>query len=195
MSDSRLGDILAISDIVHRLTIGFTTVADGHRVHHPGLLRQARLTMIHGKAEEDESLKTHQKRVHSPTPMPEHIFMTIMEAEAEVAIIAVSYGMADRRNPEDTLRAIVGGLSDLDNDQLADIVRDLAYVRRRLEVALAWEPADRKIRAKCPACEVNDALWVKLDQHGPALAYCASCHERWLPQELADIINPEETAR
>lgn len=194
MSD-RLTNTLAISDIVHRLTIGFTTVADGHRVYHPGLLRQARLTMIHGTPEDDESLKTHQKRVHSPTPMPEHIFMTIMEAEAEVAIIAAFYKMPERIRPEDTLRGIVGHLSELDDEDLANVARALAYVRRRLEVALSWQPADRQIRATCPACKVKDTLWVKIDQQGPALAYCAACQMRWLPQDLADAITEEETAQ
>lgn len=198
--EARLPHLLAISENVRRLTIGWATVTEGHRAMHPGLLRQARLTMVHaGGAGEDESdRKVHAKPVVSKPPMPEHIFHTILECEAFVAILAAGNGVEERGDPESTLRALVGHCGELEDKELVALDRDLAHLRRRLEVALSWEPQDRPLRgARCPECEGKGGLYVKIDEHGPIGAYCSACKTRW-PREgltaLADTLNKEEKA-
>lgn len=186
----RLPHMLAISMTVGELTVGFSSQVDGHVVRHRGLLHQARAAMVHGTPAEDDSRRSSGKPIHSPMPMPEHIFMTIMEAEAEIAILATVYGAPVRSEPSATLRALVGHLAVLDDDAVVDLDKELSWVARRLRVALSWEPADRRLRqTNCPSCTVKDTVWVKLDEYGPASAYCSSCHATWLPHELADLLD------
>ena len=143
-----------------------------HRVRFPPLLVQL-ATAIEPSSSADAGARGYES---SPSARIDAIDR-LLAIEAGAAVWVVNVGGRLRDTTSANLRALVGGVSDVDLRALvADARRWVTWAR----VVTGWDTPPRRLRQPCMACGVRGGVRVRLD---PVSASCLDCGATWAQED------------
>lgn len=183
MSDTQTVSDLA--DTIGRLVDGWyhRERLDNGRIHEmwvPGLIQQLREQLVGGGERENDGPRSIPD---SKPPVPEEPFSVLMAMHQQAVAWQKQFGYR-AGSVDAALRGVVGHAASIDKDTATRVLGDAKLLEYRAEVVLSWELRSRRLRGKCPQCDRNGTVMVRLDQHGPTNAFCISCNTQWEREKL-----------
>lgn len=174
-----------LADDIDRLAntwvhVEITDEGKRHITRHPSLLTQLRHAIHHPDTSDDGP--SARSIPESRPPCSEEPLHVLLTAERSVRAILTIHGIKPRGRLEDDLGALVG--APLTGRDLEDAAVAVHGLRTQAEQLLGWAPRSIRPRIRCPECNRNGSIAIRMDTHGPRDARCSACGTYWPREHL-----------